>query len=206
MFRRNFVKSLLAVAASFLALPVGSACGADAPLDIGSRRELFVDDLLVDQLTGKAELRLHHPVPQEIALVHDAPWEGSGSGYHSIFQDGDLYRMYYKAWHLAVTTGQGQHRRASAVLLLCRERRRHPLAQAGTRAASSSTDRRPTTSSSSAARSGTCNSDAGRIRRSSKTKIRTLPADARYKAILRSAEDRMACWRSSRPTACIGRR
>jgi hypothetical protein len=102
MFRRSFVKSLLAVAASFLALAVGSACGADAPLDIGLRRELFVDGFLVDHLKGKAQLRLHHPEPREIALVHDAPWEGSGSGYHSIFQDGHNYRMYYKAWHLEV--------------------------------------------------------------------------------------------------------
>ena len=73
---------------------------------IGSRRELFVDDFLVDQLTGKAETRLHHPVPQEVVLVHDAPWEGSGSGYHSVFQDGPLYRMYYKAWHLDVSPGK----------------------------------------------------------------------------------------------------
>ena len=78
-----------------------TASAADAPLDIGSRRELFVDGALVEKLTGKAELRLHHPVPQEIAIVHDAPWEGAASGYHSIFKDGDLYRMYYKAWHLS---------------------------------------------------------------------------------------------------------
>jgi hypothetical protein len=74
--------------------------------DIGSRRELFVDDFLIDRLDGKASLVLHHPQPQEIALVHDAPWEGSGSGYHSVFQDGEKYRMYYKAWHLAVAQGK----------------------------------------------------------------------------------------------------
>jgi len=67
-------------------------------LKIGSRLELFVDDYLIDRLVGNAKLRLHHPVPQEIVLVHDAPWEGSGSGYHSVFKDGDKYRMYYKAW------------------------------------------------------------------------------------------------------------
>jgi hypothetical protein len=64
---------------------------------------LFVDDFLIQKLAGKAELRLHHPEPKEIALVHDAPWEGSGSGYHSVFRDGNLYRMYYKAWHLDVS-------------------------------------------------------------------------------------------------------
>jgi hypothetical protein len=71
-------------------------------IDIGSRRELFVDDFIIEKLAGKAELRLHHPEPREIALVHDAPWEGTGSGYHSVFKDGNLYRMYYKAWHLDV--------------------------------------------------------------------------------------------------------
>lgn len=88
------------VAASLLIVCVSVGRAAD-PIDVGSRRELFVDDALIDQLDG-AELRLHHPQPQEIAIIHDAPWEGTGCGYHSIFKDGDLYRMYYKAWHIEV--------------------------------------------------------------------------------------------------------
>ncbi len=71
--------------------------------DVGSRLELFVDDFLIEQLSGKAELRLHHPTPGKIVLVHDAPWEGTGSGYHSIFKDGKIYRMYYKAWQIFPT-------------------------------------------------------------------------------------------------------
>lgn len=70
---------------------------------IGSRRELFVNDTLLEQLLGKAELRLQHPIPQEIVLEHNEPWEGSGCVYHSIFRDGDLFRMYYAAGHLEVT-------------------------------------------------------------------------------------------------------
>ena len=79
---------------------------AEEAIDIGSRRELFVDDFLAGRLVGEAELRLHHPTPQEIVLEHDAPWEGTGCGYHSVFQDGALYRMYYKAWHLEVGKGK----------------------------------------------------------------------------------------------------
>ena len=72
-----------------------------SPIDIGTRRELFVDDFLIERLTGAAELRLHHPEPRELVLVLDAPWEGSGSsGYHSVFRDGELYRMFYKGWHI----------------------------------------------------------------------------------------------------------
>jgi hypothetical protein len=74
--------------------------------DIGSRRELFVDDFLIERFVGQAQQRLHHPDPQELALVHDAPWEGTGSGYHSLFQDEDQYRMYYKAWHLDVSASR----------------------------------------------------------------------------------------------------
>ena len=79
---------------------------------IGDRRELFVDDYLIEQLSGKAEQRLHQPVIREIVMTHDAPWEGSGSGYHSIFHDGEKYRMYYKSWQLTVTADKlntGEH-------------------------------------------------------------------------------------------------
>jgi hypothetical protein len=79
---------------------------ADEPIRVGSRRELFVDDYLVDQLVGNAEVRLHHPTPREIVLVHDAPWEGNATAYHSIFKDGDGYRMYYRAWRLTVNSGR----------------------------------------------------------------------------------------------------
>ena len=85
---------------------------AGEPIDIGSRRELFIDSHLIDRLGGGAEQRLHHPVPREIALIHDAAWEGTGSGYHSVFSDGEKYRMYYKAWHIEVTQGKintGRH-------------------------------------------------------------------------------------------------
>jgi hypothetical protein len=77
---------------------------ADEPIDIGNRRELFVDSYLIESLDG-AQRKLHHPVANEIAIVHDAPWEGAGSGYHSVITDGDLYRMYYRGSALGVTDG-----------------------------------------------------------------------------------------------------
>lgn len=90
----------IAVTALSLAWPAVSR--GDEPIRIGSRLELLVDDYLIDRTEG-IEFRLHPPTPREVVIVHDAPWEGSGSGYHSIFQDGDLYRMYYKAWHLDIS-------------------------------------------------------------------------------------------------------
>src|SRR5262249_6808506 len=68
-------------------------------IDLGDRRELLVDDFLIEKRDG-LELRLQTPVPREIVLKHDAPWEGSGCGYHTIFRDGDIIRMYYIAGEL----------------------------------------------------------------------------------------------------------
>jgi hypothetical protein len=87
-------------------LPLARAAEVSSPVSIGNRRELFVHDALIERLAGGAALRLHRPEAKEIVLIHDAPWEGSGSGYHSIFQDGPRYRMYYKAWHLEVANGK----------------------------------------------------------------------------------------------------
>jgi hypothetical protein len=68
---------------------------ADEPLDLGFRLEPLVDDYLIDTLTD-ARLTLHRPTPREVAIVHDAPWEGNTCAYHTVFQDGELYRMYYR--------------------------------------------------------------------------------------------------------------
>lgn len=73
--------------------------------DIADRRELFLDDWLIERADGVHQL-LHEPTPREVAIVHDEPWEGSGCGYHTIFRDGPICRMYYHAWQL--TPGQGK--------------------------------------------------------------------------------------------------
>ena len=69
------------------------------PLAIGDRLEPFVDDYLIDELTDTATLRPHQPTPEDIVLVADQPWEGTSSGYFTIFGDGDRYRMYYRGAH-----------------------------------------------------------------------------------------------------------
>ncbi len=92
------------VLVSFVADPRIHA--AEPPIDVGSRLELLVDDYVVDKMTGGARRVLHHPTPREIVFVGDASWEGSGCGYFSVFQDGELYRMYYHGWQLTVTQGR----------------------------------------------------------------------------------------------------
>jgi hypothetical protein len=82
---------------------------ADEPIEIGSRRELFVDTLLVESTTGDATRKLHQPQPREVVLVTGEPWEGNTSAYYTIFQDGDLYRMYYRGSHFDEQTKKGAH-------------------------------------------------------------------------------------------------
>lgn len=75
-------------------------------LDIGHRRELWLDPTLAAERRGAAELRLHAPTTQEIVFRHDQPWEGNASAYHSIFKDGAIYRMYYRGWQLDFSPGK----------------------------------------------------------------------------------------------------
>jgi len=75
-------------------------------LAIGARRELFVDGVLAERLAGQAALRLHHPVPREVALVTDRPWEGNGTNYVTVFADGGRYRMYYRGCQCSYLDGR----------------------------------------------------------------------------------------------------
>ena len=65
----------------------------------GTQRELFVDNHLIDKLTGDAKQHLHRPEPKEVVLTTDAPWEGNTCAYYTIFRDGSLFRMYYRGSH-----------------------------------------------------------------------------------------------------------
>ncbi len=74
------------------------------PIDLGTRRELFVDRFLVESLSN-ARLQLQRPQPAEVALKFDNPWEGPFSGYITIIKDSDVYRMYYRGLPLAGRDG-----------------------------------------------------------------------------------------------------
>ena len=65
------------------------------PLDIGSRRELFVDDYLIDSLDG-VRLSLQTPKDEGPVLYTDRPWEGRWCGYYTVIKDGDTFRLYYR--------------------------------------------------------------------------------------------------------------
>jgi len=90
---------------TFNLILVFAAAHSAEPINIGSRRELFVDRHLIER-TDKARLVLHRPTPREVSLVRNKPWEGNVSGYTTVFQDGDLYRMYYRGTNTIYTQGK----------------------------------------------------------------------------------------------------
>src|SRR5688500_5227883 len=87
---RTYCLFLLAIA---LTWPVSVV--AAEPIELGSRRELFVDGYLIDKL-DRAELRLQTPRDEGVAFNLDQPWEGAFSAYTTILKDGDKYRAYYR--------------------------------------------------------------------------------------------------------------
>ncbi|QDU95593.1 glycoside hydrolase family protein [Lignipirellula cremea] len=86
---------LLAITCCFL--PARFAPAAE-PIAIGDRLELLVDDYLVDSLQGDIQRVMIRPEPKEVVFTADEAWEGNTSGYYTVFQDGDLYRMIYRGW------------------------------------------------------------------------------------------------------------
>ena len=96
LLRHLLLVLLVSVIAITFAPIVRAAEPAAAPIDIGSRVEMFVDRFLIDRMSDGASLRLTEPQRREIVLTLDQPWEGPTSAYFTVFRDGDLVRMYYR--------------------------------------------------------------------------------------------------------------
>lgn len=104
MIYKSIPRTVLAVTASWLALTSTAVLGIDSPLDIGTRRELFVDRSLIDSMRG-LELRLHEPRNEGAVLQFDEPWEGVHSGYSTVIRDGGRFRVYYRGMPVNVVDG-----------------------------------------------------------------------------------------------------
>ncbi len=68
---------------------------AVSAFDIGSRRQLFVDDLMVAHLDG-ARFKLGEPIPREVAIRTELPWEGNSLWVVGMFELDGTYYMYYR--------------------------------------------------------------------------------------------------------------
>ena len=75
----------------------GKDMPTNKPFAIGSRLELFLDEELIQHLQG-ARRHLHEPRPAGVAIRADRPWDGIHNWGFQIIPDGDVFRMYYRAW------------------------------------------------------------------------------------------------------------
>jgi len=76
----------------------------DKVLNIGNRRELFVDHYLIQKLTD-TRLVLHEPRDEGIVLKFDKPWEGPFSAYCTIIKDDKKYKAFYRGVPVAGSDG-----------------------------------------------------------------------------------------------------
>ena len=77
------------------ALAAQSLARAEDAIELGSKRELFVDRYLLASMDG-AELRLQRPIEREKVLHFDRPWEGAFCGYATVIRDGVDFHLYYR--------------------------------------------------------------------------------------------------------------
>lgn len=95
MDRRDFLAAST-LGAGLLIARASEGSSRRQPVEIGSRRELFVDRHLIESLGGGASLRLARPRDEGAVLAFDAPWEGPFCGYCTVLRDGDRYLAWYR--------------------------------------------------------------------------------------------------------------
>ena len=94
MTRRQICLGLRIVTGITLFAALSPAARPAEPIDIGNRRELFVDRYLIDKLDG-ARLKLHTRRDAGKVFVLDRPWEGFG-GYPTGIQNDGKFQFYYR--------------------------------------------------------------------------------------------------------------
>ena len=88
----------------FLLVSGTSALAQQSPIEIGSRRELFLDQYLIEKL-DHAQLQLHEPRDEGTVLRFDQPWEGIHCGYCTMIRDGAMMRVYYRGMPAGTADG-----------------------------------------------------------------------------------------------------
>lgn len=124
MRRRKFLHEIVAsvaltpVASSLRTYSFNQPSGRDrGPLQIGSEKQLFIDDLLVAEGRG-VQLVVNRPeLTGERCIRADKPWEGFGVlAYNSIMEDDGVLKLWYDAiandgsrWCCYATSNDGVH-------------------------------------------------------------------------------------------------
>ncbi|MFZ9682474.1 MAG: hypothetical protein ACO3DQ_04625 [Cephaloticoccus sp.] len=78
---------------------VAAKTSPEEVVELGDRREIFVDKKLIAQMDGVA-LRLHAPVSSGVAFGIDRPWEGPANFGHVVIRFQGRYLLYYRVMNL----------------------------------------------------------------------------------------------------------
>lgn len=85
----------------------------DGVYDLGTKRELFIDDFFIHSLEGDVAKRTHEMIPDDIILTLDEPHENtnnSAANYSSLLYDGKRYLFYYRAYSRLATKSDPEGR------------------------------------------------------------------------------------------------
>ena len=94
---KNILITILAVCFPFIG--VGQEI-----IDLGNRREIFIDRYLIERLDGLS-LKMHAPRDEGPVFYFDRSWEGAFSGYTTVIKDTDRFRLYYRGEAIAGEDG-----------------------------------------------------------------------------------------------------
>ncbi|HJN29429.1 MAG TPA: hypothetical protein QF604_16105, partial [Candidatus Latescibacteria bacterium] len=91
-----------------------------AVLELGQRRELFVDDLLIDRLDGTRQ-QLHAPELRGYVLNVQPPHENACTACYNLIGDGDggLFLYYRGFYPIGVNYADHHEQQTCNVLLSC---------------------------------------------------------------------------------------
>ncbi len=79
----------------FITLSYGSFSQVKEVIQMGDRREIFVDHYLIDKMDGVQMIK-HTPHDEGPVLYFEKPWEGVFCGYCTVIKDSELFRVYYR--------------------------------------------------------------------------------------------------------------
>lgn len=85
----------------------------DGVYDLGTKRELFIDDFFIHSLEGDVAKCTHEMIPDDIILTLDEPHENtnnSAASYSSLLYDGKRYLFYYRAYSRLATKSDPEGR------------------------------------------------------------------------------------------------
>ena len=95
MTLRHIILGTLGFSLASTLITLAPVAADEATIDIGSRRQLFVDGYLIDKMQGVRQV-LHQPVKREVAIKPEHPWEKHGTSYMVTFKDGGRFRAWYR--------------------------------------------------------------------------------------------------------------